>query len=279
VELMLPVSKSDTRGTGCARRLRCSCHAEGAERCAAHGLLAHQQRRYADLGTTEKEEAAWEAPLFPTRSGSTAAKAAVVRAWQSLAPEGHPLLGGHSARRSGAKRYARRGWTLAAISRHGRWGSSAVLAYVEEALAELLPGAERRFEEPAVEDWGTPLRALEQRIAELELRLGERVQQLQESCPEKILVPVEAQGGSPAEEPALRRRWLVSEAHNKLHRESSSLSGREEAPHFWRTGCSWTFGRSFERPTGRGFRFIPEEEARAWAGDRCRKGCDLELDF
>ena len=150
---------------------------------------------------------------------------------------------------------------------------------MEEALAELLPGAERRFEEPPIEDWGTPLRALEQRVEDMMSRLGERVQQLRRSCPEKVLVPPEEQFVFLAEEPALRRRWLVSEVNNKLHREASSLSVREEAPHFWRTGCSWTCGRSFERPTGKGFRFISEEEARAWTGDRCRGGCDLEPDL
>ena len=154
-----------------------------------------------------------------------------------------------------------------------------MLAYVEEALAELLPGAERRFEESAIEDWGAPLRALEQRLEDMEARLGERSQQLKRSCPAKVLPPPEELLTLFSEEPAPRRRWLVSEANGKLHREASSLSGREEAPHFWRTGCSWTFGRSFERPTGKGFRFLSEEEALAWTGGRCRGGCDLEPDL
>ena len=46
-------------------------------------------------------------------------------------------LSGHSARRSEAKELARKGWPLELISKLGRWGSSAILAYIEEAAAEL----------------------------------------------------------------------------------------------------------------------------------------------
>ena len=76
-------------------------------------------------------------PLFPAKGGGAATKKQVVNSWQALAPPGHPSLGGHSPRLSGAKRRAPEGWSLTAIQHLGRWASSAVLAYVEEALADL----------------------------------------------------------------------------------------------------------------------------------------------
>ena len=46
-------------------------------------------------------------------------------------------LSGHSARRSEAKELARRGWPIDLIAKLGRWGSSAIHSYVEEAASEL----------------------------------------------------------------------------------------------------------------------------------------------
>ena len=43
---------------------------------------------------------------------------------------------GHSPRLSGAKRYARQGWSVLMIQFMGRWAASAVLEYIEEAMAE-----------------------------------------------------------------------------------------------------------------------------------------------
>jgi len=48
-------------------------------------------------------------------------------------------LTGHSARRSGATAYARRGIAISSIQ--GRWKSSAVFRYVEEAMTEIAMNA------------------------------------------------------------------------------------------------------------------------------------------
>ena len=39
------------------------------------------------------------------------------------------------------------GWLLQVIMHLGRWASAAGMAYVEEALSELAPGAPRKLEE------------------------------------------------------------------------------------------------------------------------------------
>eukprot|EP00972_Heterocapsa_arctica_P063033 9298949-Heterocapsa_arctica.AAC.1 len=60
----------------------------------------------------------------------------MVSAWGMAAPSAARPPSGHSARRSGAKRYARAGYSLWMIQFLGRWESTVVLDYVEEALAE-----------------------------------------------------------------------------------------------------------------------------------------------
>jgi hypothetical protein len=68
----------------------------------------------------------------------------VVAAWQDLlaeaavdwvpTEEGAQYVGvdGHSGRRSGAKLLVRCGWTREAVAFLGRWGSDAIMAYIEE---------------------------------------------------------------------------------------------------------------------------------------------------
>ena len=138
VALHLPVSKVDTRGAGATVTLLCSCdHSElGAKLCPFHQAL-----RFIELRTEQTAASGEEDPyLFATPNGEPLAKAAFVAEWQALAPPGHEQLGGHSARRSGAKWCARLGWPLATTQKVGRWAGSTVLEYVEEALHELPVG-------------------------------------------------------------------------------------------------------------------------------------------
>ena len=51
MEARLPVSKTDVRGMGASRRLRCCCHEVGqSDKCAAHVLLRHRSKRIRELG-------------------------------------------------------------------------------------------------------------------------------------------------------------------------------------------------------------------------------------
>ena len=91
-------------------------------------------------------------------------------------------VGGHSARRSGAKFYAPALWPLLSLQLVGRWAGATVLVYVEEALKEralqpdgapvALPAAAPGATEggaPSVEAALPPLAA---RIAKVEEALG-----------------------------------------------------------------------------------------------------------
>ena len=180
VSLFLPVSKTDSGGLGRERRLRCCCGGGApVATCPFHAMKAHvvELKRWSGVG--EDKEAAWRQPLFPTMDNQVPTKAATVAGWQRLAPE-EVSVGGHSARRSGAKRCAREGWHILAIQHLGRWASAQVLEYVEEAYAESPQGPQGA--EPPEKDWeATPaweerLRAVEAQQAAVlqEVRAGAR---------------------------------------------------------------------------------------------------------
>ena len=147
----------------------------------------------------------------------------------------------------------------------GRWCSSAVLGYIEEALAELLPGAQRRIAE-TTEEWDAPLPALEERVAKAEKdlrslrrklpRLERRAQQAEDEVElQRLAVP-----------PPPSRRWLVAEG-GKLHREAPSA--QLLPAYMWRCGCGWDFGLSLN------YDFVTVEQAQEHSGSFCGGGCDL----
>ena len=55
-ELCLPISKSDFRGTGAKRRLRCNCASVGPERCAPPRLRKQRRNRIEELGGAPDNE-------------------------------------------------------------------------------------------------------------------------------------------------------------------------------------------------------------------------------
>ena len=162
--LFLPSSKADSGGTGTARRLRCTCGSGrviDVETCPYHVI-----RNQVELIKLKQESGGrafdpWKEPLFPTVAGGVASKTVMVAGWRTLAA-GHEV-GGHTPRRSGAKRMAKEGWPILAIQHLGRWASSTVLSYVEEAYAEKPCG-----KAIVVDDGDSPLPSLEDRVTKLE---------------------------------------------------------------------------------------------------------------
>ena len=120
VTLRLPTSKTDQRGNGASRRLTCICMLPAA-------------RSLFDWAIDDKGE---DRPLFPRTDGSRASKTQLAEARGVATAQGEKPTG-HSPRRSGAKRYARQGWSVWMIQFMGRWAASAVLENVEEAMAEI----------------------------------------------------------------------------------------------------------------------------------------------
>ena len=88
-----------------APRLRYAARATtlflGAKFCPYHQALRFIESRIGQATAAQEEDPF----LFAALGGEPLAKAAFVAEWQAFAPAGHEQLGGHSARRSGAKWY------------------------------------------------------------------------------------------------------------------------------------------------------------------------------
>ena len=75
-------------------------------------------------------------PLFATNKGNFPTKKQMIEGWKQITPVDVDEPTGHTPRRSGAKDYAREGWSWPAIRWLGRWASLVVLEYIEAAIAE-----------------------------------------------------------------------------------------------------------------------------------------------
>ena len=129
VSIHIPFSKMDQRGKGATRTLTCMCWDGNCGRWCAWGLSLRALAEH----TVENGEAM----LFKgvtKNNRSVVSKAQMVSGWKRDVCD---KITGHSARRSGAMHYTREGLDVATISFLGRWKSSAVLRYIEEALSQM----------------------------------------------------------------------------------------------------------------------------------------------
>ena len=125
VRLFLPTSKTDQQGLGVSRTLRCCGEKPCWKGCAWH---------IAKLLFEIRDGLPADAPsgyVFCNKTGSFPTKAEMVKSWVRIFG---CEVKGHSARRSGAMAYTRRGMTIQDLSYLGRWKSGVVLQYAEEAL-------------------------------------------------------------------------------------------------------------------------------------------------
>ena len=155
----------------------------------------------------------------------------------------------------------------------GRWASSAVLGYVEEAFSEMTfgslssasgsdgPGATQG-------DWEVALPSLSKRMDALEKKLVELRRSLDLGSAQRVQAELGAVAATAREAPE-RRKWLRSTRVNgRYHREASKRKG---APSWaWSTCRGWRFGFSEH------YEWVSEAEAANAALRRCDKGCDVE---
>ncbi len=127
VRLFIPKSKMDQAEKGVYRTLGCC----GCQPCAFACTWRIANLALKEVAQLKRNS---EGALFPCCSGNKVSQFHLIKAWQeNLDSE----LTGHSARRTGAMHYTRAGLSVPEISFLGRWKSSAVFRYVEEALQEL----------------------------------------------------------------------------------------------------------------------------------------------
>jgi hypothetical protein len=132
----LAESKGDLRAEGVSRTVACSCWRDagalwppkrGCGPCAMGRQLARR---------SATQNSASGAQLFFHAGGIPLTKDGATNWWQAFGGADQNLTG-HSARRTGAQRYAREGMSVENLKSLGRWRGNSVHIYIEEARAEL----------------------------------------------------------------------------------------------------------------------------------------------
>ena len=239
VTLFIPVSKMDQKAKGVSRTLQCcglkECHRWCAWGLALKTLAAHKSGKPGDA-------------LFPLVNGRKPKKSGMVRNWQKFLAKD---MGGHGARRSGAMAHARAGMGVASISYLGRWRSTAVFRYVEEAL-QFLPSNsasnEGKTEKCQEEDGttrgdcmsseqflmnqaGAPSEPKEERIIEVkkkEVHNNTYVSEVKIDEADHVYAVAPRRGGGRIAHSVSRAAWGVD------------LDS-------WSTACGWRFAKRFEK--------------------------------
>jgi hypothetical protein len=160
VTLLLSMSKTDPGGKGARRTRSCVCswppEEEGEIDCPFHAtvkVMAGRTKVLRGMGYEEEELKEFtvvgqvgcpalmvskEAMIAALRKDAEEACKSVNLAKHRLAALNFERVTGHSLSRSGAKDAVKRhGLPLAMVQWLGRWGSSAVQGYVEDALEEM----------------------------------------------------------------------------------------------------------------------------------------------
>ena len=274
VSLALPVSKTDPKALGTSRTHGCLCCVEDAPLaplCPFH-FLTRYLALLNDYFSGQGQDQVHCLPLFPTASGEVLSKAQVVHALRvSIATTGTPLVavdacgvhrqrfGEHVARVAGAQALARAGVDISLIELIGRWGSSAVRRYVQQAALAVQPLVAARLARGA---------AFSAELLATQAVLSQRLLALEDAA--QVPPPLDDQ---PSDTRDLRR-FVKNLASACVH--VSLISSLELPREAWATRCDWRFGgrpREFccavpdeDDPA---FRFLCEK---CFPGARPRKG-------
>ena len=128
VTITINTSKMDPEAKGVKRTLQCLCTGAACERECPFSVSYKLETLVESFNGTGSM-------LALMRNKKSPSKYAVVNTWRAHLG---PNLTGHSARRTGALKYIGEGWSVSQVAHLGRWKSTAILLYAEEAL-ETMP--------------------------------------------------------------------------------------------------------------------------------------------
>ena len=175
--------------------------------------------------------------LFPTMDRKHVSQFNLVKSWSEYLTQG---VSGHSARRSGAMMYARGGMSVQEIAYLGRWKSSAVFRYIEQALQDVPLNITGKFNHGTVQ--GNPgreesegkdakARSVNKGVAEKMENLAGRVKALEEAPQQTTEQKQHKQLWAISNVRGQRRAHVVAQASWNLPLES------------WATSCGWKFAK------------------------------------
>ena len=245
VTLQIRKSKTDQAGMGVRRTLTCCGKEVFDPVCAwriANKLLNHKQKD--------------EDLMFLTREGKPPSKQEVVNSWKWAAAT---PCSGRSARRSGAMHYVRSGMNISELAYLGRWKSSVVLTYAEEALEEVAANRGQKSSwSPADKS-----RVLEDRVPPATPSMPD-FKPTEEKPVETVPARAEEHPWSCVIAPP-KYLWVVTKGRGTANRPVHLVVRATWAIPLakWTTACGWTFAeRSAE------FRFVPKPSL---SHKKCRK--------
>ena len=238
VRLRIPVSKKDQEAEGVQRVLQCLCGEGGCRPDCPYEIAQ-------DLLDKLQRLAGGAAELCVARGKKEATKAMLVASWEKVFKQ---KVTGHSARRTGALDYIRSGWAVSQVAYLGRWKSSVILQYAEEALASMPANRGQESAEQEGNAKVTVVNAVDSgRFDEWKAALEEEIKAMKESTE-----------GSREEWEEKERSWteLAKEAQGKLPARVRSIRQQVVRKNLaisvasplmgWRTACGWAFyGNNF----------------------------------
>ena len=231
--LHLGATKTDIRGRGARRAHMCICHKSDLWKslCPSCALAKQLARRRA--------QGAWsDDPLFPGIDGkSNTVKRATVEAMRAVySPLGRGQIDGHSMRRSGAQYMAAAGIPVEMVMWFGRWGSSAIRAYIEDARTHAPGSSDIALEVASSSPARDSGRPTETQVQCESLRAVERLERVVADLQKEIR---EANAFPSAEECPPQMRWIqysLGKTHiAKAEVVSGTPAGRVAM-------CGWRFG-------------------------------------
>lgn len=255
VTLHLPTSKVDPQARGCRRTLACSCGKASktlihtCAYCAAWELVSFREKI---LGIGRCDERAKGLPLvgqashperFVTKDAMISAFRSDITNLQAAGLVDSKLdvntVTGHTFRRSGIKFLAREGILLDLIQHLSRHSSSAVMAYVEEALEEVPSAAMKLQQHMNLQD---QISQLALRTTSFENLLKDATERLDAMS---LKISRETEGTAMSESDTvkcliksfLQPEVVINVATGKFHSTKGCWFG--DVPLRWRTFCGW----------------------------------------
>ena len=238
VRLRIPVSKKDQEAEGVQRVLQCLCGEGGCKPDCPYEVAQ-------DLLDKLQRLAGGASKLCVARGKKEATKSMLVASWEKVFKQ---KVTGHSARRTGALDYIRSGWAVSQVAYLGRWKSSVILQYAEEALASMPANRGQEVTEQEGITKAAVVNAVDPgRFDEWKAALEEEMKAMKD-----------AMEGSREEWEERERSWteLAKEAQGKLPARVQSIRQQvvhknlaisvASPPMGWRTACGWAFyGNNF----------------------------------
>eukprot|EP00438_Fugacium_kawagutii_P030047 Skav201343 [mRNA] locus=scaffold1389:351053:352966:+ [translate_table: standard] len=235
VSLLIPVSKTDQRAAGTRRTLKCC----GLQVCSRYCPFDLAQKCVTELPQVNPDE-----PMFPDFEGRAMTRLQLIAAWAGKLDQ---HMSGHSARRSGAMYYTRQNMSIETLSFLGRWRSSAVFRYVEEALVEVPLNQDcNQWKSPRTPASETPAEAAgvakelqaekTVRRAARKVRAARPKSSPRRSIPEDKKTPITDAEGD-------QKVWAISRQRGKVVAHNLGQAAWGIPLEDWTTICGWHFAK------------------------------------